>query len=77
MKNILTMSGEDLACNAVSLSESTQYSFSEVGGGDVVNRTFNHASKYPYNPEGEGRKGGEGGRERGGERGRERVIATI
>ena len=64
MKNILTMSGEDLACNAVSLSESTQYSFSEVGGGDVVNRTFNHASKYPYNPEGEGRKGGrEGGRE--------------
>ena len=50
------MSGEDLICDAVSLSESTQYSLSEVGGGDIIDRTINQASKYPHNP------GGRGGR---------------
>ena len=47
------MSGEDLISDAVSLPESAQNSFSEVGRGDVLNGTINHASKYPHNPGGE------------------------
>ena len=46
------MSGKDLVSDAVSLPESAQYSFSEVGRGDVLDRTINHASKYPHNPGG-------------------------
>ena len=56
------MSGKDLIRNAVSLPESTQYSFSEVGGRDILDRTINHTSKYPHDPGGEREK--EGGRER-------------
>ena len=61
------MFGKDLICNAIGLSEGTQYSFSEVGGGDVIDRTINHTPKYPHYPGEEGR-----GRERGRERERER-----
>ena len=58
------MSGEDLISDAVSLPESAQNSFSEVGRGDVLNGTINHASKYPHNPGGE-REGRERKRETG------------
>jgi hypothetical protein len=54
----LTVSGKDLICDAVGLPESTQYSFGEVGGGDVLDRTINHTPKYPHNP-GEERERGE------------------
>ena len=65
------MSGEDLVSDAVSLPESAQNSFSEVGRGDVLNGTINHTSKYPHNP------GGERGGERGRKRGRERIDNIV